>query len=107
MRAYFCEGRAISDHGELIKLGVEAGLDGQEVASVLQGHDYADEVRADEQDARALGVTGVPFFLIDGQLAVGGAQPPEVLLGALQKLRAQSPPSDGPACDDGVCEVPE
>lgn len=107
MRAYFCEGRAISDHGELIKLGVEAGLDGQEVAGVLQSYDYADDVRADERDARALGVTGVPFFLIDGQLAVGGAQPPEVLLGALQKRRADTSPIGGPACDDGVCDLPE
>ena len=41
---------------------------------------YAEEVRADEDDARELGITGVPFFVIGGRYAVSGAQPAELLL---------------------------
>ena len=41
---------------------------------------------AEEQRARALGVTGVPFFVFNQRLAVSGAQPPEVLLEAMSKL---------------------
>jgi len=44
---------------------------------------YADEVRADEQRARDIGVSGVPFVVLAGRLAVSGAQPTELFERAL------------------------
>jgi predicted DsbA family dithiol-disulfide isomerase len=85
LRAYFTEGEAIGDHHALARLAEEAGLDGAEVRGVLAGDRFAGEVRADEEEARALQVSGVPFFVVDRRYAVAGAQPPGQLLLALQR----------------------
>lgn len=80
LRAYFVEGEAIGDHEVLMRLAREQGLDGDVVRAVLDGDGYAEAVRADEREARSLGVSGVPFFVVDRAYGVSGAQPPDVLL---------------------------
>ncbi len=59
---------------------------------MLAGDEYADAVRADEARAVALGASGVPFFVIDEAFGVAGAQPADVLLGALERAWAESHP---------------
>lgn len=83
LRAYMTEGVAIGAKDELVRLAAEAGLDAAEVREVLDGDRYAAEVRADEDEARASGIRGVPFFVLGGKYAVSGAQPAELLLRAL------------------------
>src|SRR5205085_1633649 len=61
------------------------GLDDAEVGEVLGGERYAVEVRRDESIARGLGVDAVPFYVFGGRFAVSGAQPMEVLGGALER----------------------
>ena len=85
LRGYFTEGRAISDRATLAELAAEVGLDPERVATVLDGDEFAEEVRADEARAMELGSTGVPFFVFDERLGVPGAQPPDVLLRLLQR----------------------
>ena len=85
MDAYFTEGRPIGAPATLEEVAVESGLDRDEVRAVLSSDRYAADVRADEDEARALQVGGVPFFVFDRRLAASGAQPPEVLLGALRQ----------------------
>jgi predicted DsbA family dithiol-disulfide isomerase len=85
MRAYFSEGALMSDRDTLAHLGVEVGLDEAEVVATLAGERYADAVRADERAAAALGINGVPTFVIDRALGVSGAQPPEELLAFLRQ----------------------
>jgi predicted DsbA family dithiol-disulfide isomerase len=77
--AHFSEGKSIDDHESLQRLGAEAGLDGRRVAAVLAGEDYADTVRADEKEAAELGITAVPFFVANRQVALTGAHSVEVL----------------------------
>ena len=108
LAAYLTEGAPIGDPDTLARLGPEAGLDPAAVREVLAGDAYLAEVRADERDAAELGITGVPFFVMGGKYAVSGAQPPEVLLGALE--RAWSEPgrlvvAGGavPSCDGDSC----
>lgn len=72
--AYFTHGLDVSDHAVLVSVAAAAGLDAERVATVLLGTEFADAVRADEDAARALGVRGVPFFLVDGTYAIQGAQ---------------------------------
>ena len=76
MRAYFTEGGAIGEPATLERLATEAGVD---AAEVIAGDAYADAVRDDERTAAALGITAVPFFVVDRRLAVAGAQPADVL----------------------------
>jgi predicted DsbA family dithiol-disulfide isomerase len=83
-KAYFSEGRNIADHGTLLALAADAGLDRAGAAAVLAGDAYTDEVNADVREARQLGVTGVPFFVLDRKFAVSGAQDTDVFLQALE-----------------------
>ncbi|MFN8076676.1 MAG: DsbA family oxidoreductase [Kineosporiaceae bacterium] len=88
-RAHFTEGASVFDHEELTRLAVEAGLDAEEVRGVLAGDAYADGVAADLAQARAYGISSVPFFVVDARLGVAGAQPPAVLRQAIEQARAQ------------------
>jgi predicted DsbA family dithiol-disulfide isomerase len=78
-RAYFSEGRLLSDHDVLREVAGAAGLDEAVTDKVLAGDLYAEEVRVDEAAAEELGVTGVPYFLINGAWPIPGAQDVETL----------------------------
>jgi predicted DsbA family dithiol-disulfide isomerase len=88
--AYLGEGQAIGEPDTLLRLASEVGLDVDEAQGVLATDAYANEVRADEREAHALGVSGVPFFVI-GRYGVPGAQPAELLLKTLEKALAELP----------------
>jgi predicted DsbA family dithiol-disulfide isomerase len=92
MRAYFTEGRRIGDPDTLVELAADVGLDADEAQDALAGGAYADAVRADEQQAYEYGVSGVPFFVVDGRFAIEGAQQPEVLLRALDRAWEERAP---------------
>jgi len=86
--AYFTAGAAIGDPDTLLRLGAEAGLDLPEARRVLGSDAYAEEVRADEREAAALGADGVPFFVLNRAYGVSGAQASAVLLEALREAWA-------------------
>jgi predicted DsbA family dithiol-disulfide isomerase len=90
-RGTFTEGLAVSDHAELTALAVEAGLDQAEVRAVLASGRFADDVRADEAAARAYGISGVPFFVIDGKYSISGAQSADLFLQALTQAWGERP----------------
>jgi predicted DsbA family dithiol-disulfide isomerase len=93
--AYFTEGRLLSDHDVLTDVAVTAGMDAAGVRDVLGGSAYAHAVRADEAAAEELGVTGVPFFLINGAWPVPGAQDVETMLILLRRAWAKSEHASG------------
>ncbi|WP_315096903.1 DsbA family oxidoreductase [uncultured Cellulomonas sp.] len=111
--AHFEHGADLGDEGTLVDLVSSAGLDAATARAALAGDDGAEAVRADEDEARALGVTGVPFFVVDRRVAVSGAQPADVftqLLEAgwreanpLQTLASADP--DAAACVDDSCAI--
>lgn len=121
MKAYFVESLNIDDAETLSKLAGEVGLSSKDVLTLLQGDKYKDEVREDEKEASDLGITGVPFFVFNDKYAVSGAQPTDAFLEvlnkiwteekSLQNLSSQEPgnnsndSSDGPKCENGVCEL--
>lgn len=89
MNAQLVQGRVLNDVDTLVELAGEIGLDTERARTVLEGDEYADQVRADIDDARRLGATGVPFFVLDRALGISGAQPLEVFSAALEKAHAQ------------------
>ena len=103
LRAYLTEGQAIGEPAVLRPLACEIGLDEHEVDDVLGGDRYASEVRQDEAIARELGITGVPFFVLAGRLGVSGAQPAEVLRGALDRAWSELRPEVEPIVEGAVC----
>ena len=79
MRAYFEEGCDIGDLEELVRLGVEAGLEEHESRNAIVLRAGQDGVVAAERHAAALGITGVPTFIFDGQYTISGALEPDAL----------------------------
>jgi predicted DsbA family dithiol-disulfide isomerase len=110
LRAYLTEGQAIGERDVLRPLAREVGLDGRDVDDVLDGDRHATEVRQDEAIARELGITGVPFFVLAGRLGISGAQPADVLLGALDRAWSElhestlEPVVEGAACGPDGCD---
>jgi predicted DsbA family dithiol-disulfide isomerase len=88
LRAYFTEGVDLGDVAALAALAGEAGCDAVEAAAVLASERYADAVRADELAAREEGVTGVPYFRVNGGIGISGAHPPELLLRMFERAPA-------------------
>jgi predicted DsbA family dithiol-disulfide isomerase len=86
--AFFVEQRSIFAHESLVALGAEAGLDAEDVARVLRDNAYATAVEADLEEALAIQVKGVPFFVFDGRYAVAGAQQADVFTQALAGVPA-------------------
>lgn len=106
-RGYMAEKEAIGDPDTLVRLASEAGLDAEEVRAVLASDRYAKEVREEEATARSLGINGVPFFVLGGRLAVSGAQPADVMLGALQQAWEALPAIDAADVAEGATCGPE
>ena len=84
-QAYFTQQTSVFEPASLKSLAVDVGLDATEVDHVLAGDDYSADVDQDEALAARLGATGVPFFVIDRRYGISGAQPVDVLLGALNE----------------------
>lgn len=81
--AYFIEGKDTSDHAVLKAIGVAAGCDANEIDTVLSGIQFAEEVQNDIEEAKEIGVRGVPFFVVDRKYAISGAQPVDLFLKTL------------------------
>ncbi len=75
--AYFTDGRDLSDQVTLAEIAAGAGLDRAEADELLSGDKGLEVVQTGEERARRLGVSGVPFFVINGRVGLSGAQPPE------------------------------
>ena len=111
LTAYFTEGQPIGDISTLTRLAGEVGVDEVLAKETLSGDAFADAVRADEAEASALGISGVPFFVVDRRYGVSGAQPADLLLEVLDKAWSQRQPMtmvnvDGDAaCAEDNCAV--
>jgi len=108
LKAYMTEGELVSDHETLARLAGEVGLDAEEARSVLASDQYAQEVRDDEAKAAALGITGVPCFVLAEQFGVTGAQPVETLLRVLERAWREVAPApiefaEGATCGPDGC----
>jgi predicted DsbA family dithiol-disulfide isomerase len=84
-RAYLTEGELISDRETLVRLAGEVGLDPDEARDALATDRFAAEVRDDERTAASLGISAVPFFVVDRARGASGAHPPEALLELLRQ----------------------
>ena len=107
--AYMQEGRVVAEPEVLVDAAEHAGLHPEAAQAVLGTDAHAQDVRADEATARQIGITGVPFFVIDRRLAIAGAQPAARLAEALRMARAEADADaradDAPACDADGCPV--
>ncbi|WP_229691438.1 DsbA family oxidoreductase [Sphaerisporangium melleum] len=84
MRAQLIERQIVDDPETLVRLGVEIGLPEEETRRVVESNAHREDVENDFREARALGITGVPFFVLNRAYGVSGAQPVEVFASALR-----------------------
>lgn len=89
--AHFALGRSLGEAETLVDAGVAGGLERAAVEALLAGSDGAQAVAQDMEQARLLGIPAVPFFILDGKLAVRGAQPPEAFSGAIRQALGLPP----------------
>jgi predicted DsbA family dithiol-disulfide isomerase len=85
-KAYLTDGKNINNLDTLSELGIEAGLDKNEIETVLHSDAYAEAVKQDIEMAQNVGVQGVPFFVFDNKYAVSGAQHVETFVKTLEKV---------------------
>jgi predicted DsbA family dithiol-disulfide isomerase len=99
-RGYFVEGEDIGDNRVLVRLAERAGLDARAADHFLAGHDREAEVRTEEAAGHRLGIRGVPYFVLNKTHGLSGAQPVEVFVAAIHRMRGhiaatQSAPGGG------------
>lgn len=85
MHAYFSEALPVGDRAALANLAPEFGISSNDALAMFESDAFVEAVRADESRASALGISGVPFFVIDGKIGISGAQPVEVFADALNQ----------------------
>jgi predicted DsbA family dithiol-disulfide isomerase len=86
MSAHFVEALHVARIDVLAQLAADIGLDRAEVMRVLESGEFIPAFEADVEQARAYGISGVPFFVIDGKYGVSGAQNAEVFVGAFNQV---------------------
>ncbi|MGI9371946.1 MAG: DsbA family oxidoreductase [Hyphomicrobiales bacterium] len=86
---FFLEGEDLSDQDTLLNAAEDAGLEREVVERLLAGDADKDEVRQEIVTAGQMGVTGVPCFIVDQKYAVMGAQPSDVIAGAISKAHGE------------------
>ncbi|MGX7418339.1 DsbA family oxidoreductase [Carnobacterium gallinarum] len=107
MHAYFTDGAFLNDEETLVKIARSVGLDEARTREIIQTDAYLASVRVDETKAMELGIQGVPFFLINDQYAVSGAQPVEVFQNVLSQIDDQTKPETAATnvCQDDSCSI--
>ena len=111
---HFEHGKDIGSQDYLTALGLDLGIDAGEVAELFVTDKYAANVRKDFAEGRALGINGVPFFVIDRKFGLSGAQPADTFTAALEQAWQASNPlvlvnapgaGAGDACGPDGCPV--
>ena len=92
--ANFTEGRDLGDREVLADIAMQVGMDRDRATRFLAGDELAREVDASQAEAAALGIDGVPFFVIDGKYAFSGAQSLETFVSVLDRVRGMEAAAD-------------
>ncbi|MDM1045331.1 DsbA family oxidoreductase [Myroides sp. 1354] len=110
--AHFTEGKNVGKMEVLTELATSIGLDKEEVVALLSSENQTQEVKNDIEEAQALGISGVPFFVVDRKYGISGAQPIDTFAEALTQAYEESQPkfemkgnSDANACGPDGCEI--
>jgi predicted DsbA family dithiol-disulfide isomerase len=86
MELYFTEGADLSNRAVLVQAAADVGLDAEDVGEALASDQDVAEVEQEAQSAKEAGIEGVPMFIFGGKFAVSGAQAPEYLAEAIERL---------------------
>jgi predicted DsbA family dithiol-disulfide isomerase len=86
MDLYFTEGADLSNRAVLVQAASDVGLDADDVTDALASDQDVEQVSQEAQAAKEAGIEGVPCFIFGGKFAVSGAQAPQYLAEALERM---------------------
>jgi len=86
MELYFTEGADLTNRAVLVQAAADVGLDAEDVREALASDQDMAEVEREAQSAKEAGIEGVPMFIFGGRFAVSGAQAPDYLAEAIERL---------------------
>lgn len=98
MKAYFEQGIDLSKKENLVSVAVGAGLSKEAVETLLSSDAGLSAIEQQEQELQKLGISGVPFYIINSKYGVSGAQASETFVQAFEDIRAKFTET-GEACD--------
>lgn len=102
--AYFENAEDIGDIRVLADIADICGMDGVEVAQMLEGDTDLSLVEREDQIAREMGVTGVPAMIFGNRLAVSGARQPDVLVSVIDRVSEMTGGQPAADADDETDE---
>ncbi|KAJ2171992.1 hypothetical protein IWW41_002438 [Coemansia sp. RSA 2522] len=85
-RRYFEQEEDIGDHDVLLGAAEDAGLDRQQAKAYLESSDGVEALQERMRQVKKLGVTGVPFYIINNRFGVSGAETPETFVSAFKQV---------------------
>nr|WP_027376521.1 DsbA family oxidoreductase [Kaistella palustris] len=112
-KAQLIEGKNIDDEATLIEIGRSLSLNEGEIKAAFESDEFKFAVSQDMMLARQMGISGVPFFVVNDKYGVSGAQPSTVFSEVLEKSWQEFSAGDkglkiihsGDSCDvDGNCD---
>lgn len=86
MKAYFEDGKDLTQLSTLIELATSAGLDREKVKTLFDTDEGSVEVQYLEQMNQQRGISGVPFYIVNGKYGISGAQPTETFVNAFRDI---------------------
>lgn len=93
LSAHFEKGQDIGSADTLAEIGGRVGVDPERVRAMLAGEEFTEDVNADIAQARSLGISGVPFFVLDDKYGISGAQPTDLFASALDQAWQETHPA--------------
>ncbi len=109
--AHFIDGKNVGDFETLLSIADSLDIDKDEARQVLISEEFSSDVNQDILEAKNNGITGVPFFILNGKYAVSGAQPVELFTSAIQQTYdetvtpLQNLSNNEASCDTDGCEI--
>ena len=86
MDLYFTQGADLTNHAVLVQAAADVGLDPEDIRAALESDQDVELIKQEAQSAKEAGIEGVPCFIFGGKLAVSGAQSPEHLAEAIERM---------------------
>lgn len=98
LKAYFTEGVDLSKTENLVAIAASVGLEKEKVEALLATEEGLAEIEMAEAEMQKLGVSGVPFYIIENKYGISGAQPTATFKQAIREIGSKLQLS-GEACD--------
>jgi predicted DsbA family dithiol-disulfide isomerase len=100
-KAYFTDGADLSKKENLVNLAASVGLDPDKMRLFLDSDAGTAEVALAETELHRMGISGVPFYIINDKYGISGAQPTETFIQAFQNIGEEL------SKNDEVCDINE